>query len=166
MVKIEYLTDFVICYFDNLGIPITPLKLQKVLYYVQAWHLVFFEGNPLFKDEPEAWVNGPVYRRIYNKFKKQWFEDASLSICAKDQAEAKMHRILQSLELDNDQEEYLFAVLQKYGTLEAKRLVYLTHAEDPWNLAREGYGPFDRCEKRISHESMLKYYSERVNGKK
>jgi hypothetical protein len=50
------------------GASISHLKLQKLMYYAQGWGLVFLKA-PLFDEEPEAWVNGPVYRSVYNKFK-------------------------------------------------------------------------------------------------
>jgi len=43
--------------------PITNKKLQKLLYYSQAWYLVF-NKKPLFKDKIEAWVHGPAIRTI------------------------------------------------------------------------------------------------------
>ena len=54
---------------QQLGVSISPLKLQKLLYYIQAWHMVYFDKQSLFDEEPEAWVNGPVYRQIYDEFK-------------------------------------------------------------------------------------------------
>ncbi len=43
------------------GLSISPLKLQKLLYYIQAWFMVFYgRDNTLFRDVPQAWVNGPV----------------------------------------------------------------------------------------------------------
>ena len=46
------------------GMTVTPLKLQKILYYVQAWMMVFFDEQLLFDEQPQAWVNGPVYPSI------------------------------------------------------------------------------------------------------
>ena len=44
---------------------VSPLKLQKLLYYAQAWSMVFFgRQRQLFSDVPQAWVNGPVYPTI------------------------------------------------------------------------------------------------------
>lgn len=52
------------------GFSISPLKLQKILYYEQAWFMVFFgRENQLFDCAPEAWVNGPVYPEIYHQYK-------------------------------------------------------------------------------------------------
>jgi uncharacterized phage-associated protein len=161
IVSIRDIADFVICYCNNQGIPITPLKLQKVLYYIQAWHLVFFDGNPLFNEEPEAWVNGPVYRSMYNVYKKKWLEEKTLTICFSGECGDKLEELRRKMNLSKDQEEYLFAVLQKYITMPTSQLVLLTHIEPPWNIAREGYRPLDRCDNKITHAMMNKYYSSK-----
>ena len=54
------------------GLSISPLKLQKLLYYIQAWFMVFYgRDNTLFRDVPQAWVNGPVYPAIYHIYKNK-----------------------------------------------------------------------------------------------
>ena len=53
------------------GLTVSPLKLQKILYYEQAWHMVGFgRDNQLFSCAPQAWVNGPVYPEIYYIYPK------------------------------------------------------------------------------------------------
>lgn len=49
--------------------PISNLKLQKLLYYMQGFHLAYFD-TPLFDDDIEAWMYGPVVPCVYNHFKK------------------------------------------------------------------------------------------------
>lgn len=161
-VKIDDITDFVICYLNNEDITVTPLSLQKILYYIQAWHLVFFD-DPLFDDEPEAWVNGPVYRHIYDRFKNEWYKGETLRICDIAEVEENLDESLKGMGLSKDQTTFLFEVLQTYGTMPAKKLVYLTHAEQPWQQAREGYGPFDICNRVITHKSMFIYYRKRLD---
>lgn len=52
------------------GLKATPLKLRKILYYEQAWFMVFFgRENTLFADVPQAWVNGPIYPNIFHEYK-------------------------------------------------------------------------------------------------
>ena len=51
------------------GLSLSPLKLQKLLYYEQAWSMVFFgREQTLFAEAPQAWVNGPVYPSVYQAF--------------------------------------------------------------------------------------------------
>ena len=53
----------------NAGETITPLKLQKLLYAVQGWNLVF-NGKVMYGERIEAWAHGPVVAQIYNEFKE------------------------------------------------------------------------------------------------
>ena len=54
------------------GLSVSPLKLQKILYYSQSWHMVLFgRNNTLFVDAPQAWVNGPVYPVIFQEYKNK-----------------------------------------------------------------------------------------------
>ena len=52
---------------------ITPLALQKALYYVQGLYYAFM-GSYLFVEDCEAWVHGPVYREIYNRYSGYHFD--------------------------------------------------------------------------------------------
>lgn len=63
-VNVKDFADYLVKRYQVEGECITPAKLQKLLYYIQAWHLVHTNGHPLFVDEPEAWVNGPVYSAV------------------------------------------------------------------------------------------------------
>ncbi len=60
----------------NAGDTISPLKLQKLIYYAQAWHLVHFDKT-LFKDKIEAWSHGPVVPAIYERFDNECRESIS-----------------------------------------------------------------------------------------
>lgn len=64
--------DYVIAFLAEHGDPTTNLKLQKLLYYSQAWYLALYD-LPLFDDRIEAWVHGPVVPPVYGAFKgKEW----------------------------------------------------------------------------------------------
>ena len=157
MVNIKDLTDFVLLYLKIEGIELTHLKLQKVLYYIQAWHLVFFDKHPLFIEEPEAWVNGPVYKSVYKRFKKYKDEPIEVQDSVDD-----LQKKLDKLELTDDQQDYLREVLNVYGSMPAAKLVYLTHCEEPWNKAREGFKSFEISSAPITHNSMYECYKRRL----
>src|SRR5687767_14250246 len=60
------------CFLDialRENIPITHLKLQKLLYFAHGWYLAL-TGEPLFEDKVEAWQFGPVIPPVYHQFKK------------------------------------------------------------------------------------------------
>ncbi len=153
-VKIDILelAKFLILYFKETEISISNTKLQKILYYIQAWHLVFCDQHPLFDDEPEAWVRGPVYRTVYNSYDK---------LLASTEVENYNNQLITNLDISAKQEEVLQRVIDHYGTMSTDKLIYLTHAEKPWNEAREGYSIFAYCDKTITHENMYIYYNER-----
>lgn len=65
------IANFIIWFVNNrtLNRNLTPLKLQKILYYVQANHLATHNGTPLFMDPIEKWQYGPVVPSVYHEFK-------------------------------------------------------------------------------------------------
>ena len=122
----------------------TAMKLQKLLYYCQAWSLVWDE-NPLFKEKIEAWANGPVVREIYNKHQgmflvARWIHGKTTNLSKK-------------------QRETIDAVIDYYGKKSSQWLSDLTHKEMPWKDARTGLRPTQRGDRTITHASMMEYYS-------
>lgn len=147
-------SNFLILYFNEQEIRVTNLVLQKLLYYIQAWHLVHFNGEPLFEDEAQAWVHGPVYSSVYHHFKNKGSEELSF--------DGDLEEEKKGLGLCQAQFDLIESVVLKYGFMPASKLVYLTHRELPWNQARKGLGLFDYSSQVISHESMRAYYSKRL----
>ncbi len=121
----------------------TTLKLQKLLYYCQAWSLVWDE-EPLFYEKIEAWANGPVIRDVFSVHRNQF-------------KITKMNGNPDNL--SNLQKESINEILRVYGDKNSQWLADLTHAEDPWKTAREGLLPGERSNREISHAAMAEYYS-------
>jgi len=122
----------------------TTWKLQKLVYYCQAWSLVW-EERPLFKARIEAWANGPVVRALYDEHKgmfrvNKWPEGDATRLTAKDR-------------------ETVDAVLRFYGDKTSQWLSDLTHQEKPWVEARVGLRPGERGSREITLDSMHGYYS-------
>ncbi|KJU85358.1 phage-associated protein [Candidatus Magnetobacterium bavaricum] len=122
----------------------TAVKLQKLVYYCQAWSLVWDE-EPLFHEKIEAWANGPVVRELYNKHRGS-FEVSPVSYG-------------DTLCLSEKQKETVDSVLEYYGNKSSQWLSDLTHKEDPWKNARKGLTPSTRGSRAITHASMMEYYS-------
>lgn len=163
---IHNIAEFVLYYCHTKGIKVTHLKLQKLLYYIQSWHLVHFDRKPLWKQTPEAWVNGPVYRNIYSayhpsrgytKFAAIVPEEADL-----EAVNEKYDEIYHELNLSENQKKFLIAVLNGYATMTSEKLVLLTHSEKPWNEAREKCGTARNCSEDISLDTMYEYYKARL----
>lgn len=144
-------------HFCENELSINHLKLQKLLYYTQAWHLVYFDQNPLFDDVPEAWVNGPVYRRVYDEYKGIGIYNNidSPSLLSKDFKSVNF----KALDLTEDQQMFINAVIKHYGTMSHDKLVLMTHSEKPWIDSRKESKPFDYSDEKISHKSMFDFYS-------
>lgn len=135
---------------NNLG-QMTTIKLQKLVYYCQAWSLVWDE-SPIFSDKIEAWANGPVSPALFQKFKGAYY--------AKPEP-----RIGEPSALTQDQCETVDAIIRDYGRHDSHWLVELTHLEDPWKFARARAGarPGDKCNEEITYADMAEYYSGILN---
>lgn len=122
---------------------ITTWKLQKLVYYSQAWHLVWDE-EPLFDEEIKAWANGPVCPSFYQVHKGNFF------ISTVRGADANR--------LSDSQLETIDVVVDHYGKYSGQQLSDLTHSEPPWQQARKDIPPRVRGNSIITLESMAEYY--------
>ena len=164
MVNLNTLKDFTILYCHNKGLSISPLKLQKLLYYIQSWHIVYFEKDTLFEELPQAWVNGPVYRSVYDTFKTDFFKNDNFKITlGGGELITEITKTLESLDINTNQKDLIYAVLNNYGTMTDEKLVFLTHKEDPWNIARQGLSPIERSSNQITVNDIYDYYSKKIN---
>lgn len=123
--------------------PITAMKLQKLVYYSQAWSLVWDE-KPLFSEGIEAWANGPVAPDLYQAHKGE-FKLSKLSY-----GNPSVLNLLETETIDK--------VLEFYGDKSSQWLSDLTHQENPWLDAREGLKPGERGNNEITHAAMAEYY--------
>ncbi|MDQ5909343.1 MAG: hypothetical protein QG599_1438 [Pseudomonadota bacterium] len=129
---------------DRQG-PMSAMKLQKLVYYAQAWSLVW-DDAPLFPNRIEAWANGPVVRDLYEVH------------CGQYQVNASLFRPHAEGGLNATQIETIDTVLGFYANHSAQWLSDQTHAEDPWRLAREGLADRERGEREITLAALAEYY--------
>jgi uncharacterized phage-associated protein len=122
----------------------SAMKLQKLVYYSQAWHLVWDE-KPLFDEAIEAWANGPVVPALYRQHRGLF----TLAEWRSGDPDA----------LTRSQRETVDLVLSAYGKYSAQQLSELTHRELPWIEARRGLGPTERSQRVINPQVMQDYYS-------
>ena len=132
------------------NIDLTNLKLQKLLYYAQAWNLAIAK-KPLFDEDIEAWVHGPVVPSVFRRFKSYRWKTI-------DEPVEPIH--------DKEVCEHLKSVLDVYGKLGATQLERITHSEDPWRLARAGVPPDASSNTVITHKSMSAFYTKLGNAEK
>lgn len=131
------------------------LKLQKLLYYVQAWHLAFY-GKTFFDGKFQAWIHGPVNRSIYNRFKDSKYIYSSIDL--EDILEIEI-----TSKLEQKDKEHIDVVLEIYAGFSDTDLESKTHQEEPWINARKGFKPSERCEMELDEKIMLSYFKARLN---
>lgn len=135
--------NFFVKRFQEAGDPLTNLKLQKLLYYSQGWHLAMMD-QPLFDERIEAWPHGPVVPPVYGSFKQyQWNPITATA------AEPSLPEPVAA---------HLTNVMDVYGVHGAYYLERLTHQEPPWREARGNLSPTDPCNNVILHESMKTFF--------
>lgn len=122
---------------------ISTAKLQKLVYYCQAWSLVWDE-RPLFGEKIEAWVSGPVVPELYNYHKGQFV----ISEVPGNPGN-----------LDQDAIDTIDAIIDFYGQKNSQWLSDLVRWEDPWKNARQVAPIVMKNGAVISLESMAEYYS-------
>jgi uncharacterized phage-associated protein len=137
MVTANDVAKYFLTLVDSEDDPITPLKLQKLLYYAQGMSLAVFD-ELLFADPLEAWSHGPVAPAVYREFK--------------DFVADPIPRLVEPEELDFDEqtEELLVEVYALYGQFTAATLRNMTHNEAPWRETPEG--------KEISQAKIKAYF--------
>lgn len=123
----------------------TPMKLQKLCFYSQAWSLVR-DGEPLFAESFEAWRYGPVSPPLY-------FTHQGASTVHHPYAVGNPVGIGHASTMTID------AVLGAYGNKSPAWLSDLTHREDPWRLARGALPPEATSKVTITLDAMRLYYS-------
>ncbi|WP_343695468.1 type II toxin-antitoxin system antitoxin SocA domain-containing protein [Flavobacterium sp.] len=156
MVNVRQVSDYIIFRLKSEGgNSLDTLKHQKLLYYVQAWHLVF-NGTKMFESEFQAWIHGPVNREIYNLYRDKKYLYSEMHV----------NDILNMQNIDtltSEEKIHIDNVLDAYAKFSSTQLEHMTHNEKPWIEAREGYGPYQRCEVDIDTEVMKSYYSARLS---
>lgn len=127
--------------------PMSAMKLEKLVYYSQAWSLVW-DDTPLFSEPIEAWISGPVIPTLFDKHRGLF------------QVTPALFESFTSPEGLNDvQIDTINVVIQSYAQFNAQVLSEITHSEPPWKDARKDLDPNTRGHAQITDEAMSEYYS-------
>lgn len=128
---------------------VTPLMLQKLLYFIQGVYSALY-GRPIFTEDCRAWIYGPVYPEVYDlfrDFKYNPIDDARFALL-EGTADA----------LTDDEKRVIDLVVNTFGIYGGKILERITHNEDPWKEARKGYGDSIPSSEFLPKERIMKYY--------
>lgn len=154
IINIKTLAGFVL---KNHG-PMSHLKLQKLLFYIQAYHLAYFK-SPLFEEDFEAWVHGPVSRTIFDSLRGKAILYSDVSYNEYDFDASNNLQDIVSI----DQFDLINNVLSNLNTWSGIELENATHNEDPWLIARGSCSPNQICTTIIKKNDMLDFYSRELN---
>jgi uncharacterized phage-associated protein len=132
------------------GDDMTHFKLQKMLYYAQAWYLAMHDER-LFDNAFEGWVHGPVCREIYDRFRHLGWSP----IAVEDAAST-------TIPFDEEISAFLDEVWEVYGQYTAAKLEQMTHQEEPWLEARHGCSPTTSGHTELNDDTMRSFYRMRM----
>lgn len=145
--KVDEVIDYLLYKCED----ITPLALQKALYYIQGFYHAFVEGF-LFAEDCEAWVHGPVYREIYNRYSSYQFDPIEIN----DEFDVSVFTDSEKAVIDS--------VIQNFCCYSGKVLERFTHSETPW-LKTRGNLPADAHSDRIISKELIGDFFSAVKEK-
>ena len=127
----------------------TPKKLQKLCYYAQAWHLAL-TGRRLINTEFQAWVHGPVERKLYFHYKDFGYNNIPQKTGIPEDF------------IDPESANLVNEIYRIYGELDGNELEALTHSETPWINARNSLRPWEISEAPILDSDMRDFYNSQI----
>jgi uncharacterized phage-associated protein len=150
---------YVINYSNEKDYGISNLKLQKVLYFIQAYFLTNLpDGKPCFKEKIEAWDFGPVVPEAYREYKQYGSANIpamfSFIDFGDDIWDTQRKPFDNSIILD-EHKQMINDVVDRFSDFSATDLVTLTHKQAPW---RDAYVRHENNE--ITIEAIRAYFSE------
>lgn len=132
------------------------LKLQKLLYYIQAWSYGI-NNKPLFAGDFQAWIHGPVNQNIYDRFKDSKYLYSEIEL--EDVINTNVFDVIGA-----DDTKFIDFILENYAQFSGAELEQMTHRESPWIETRKGLKSNERCVDIIPEKSLIKYYGEKWNA--
>jgi uncharacterized phage-associated protein len=156
MAGINDVSDYIIVKTSEAGVSMNLLKLQKLLYYCEAWSQAFYD-KPLTGELFQAWVHGPVNRSVYDRYKdsKVLYSDVTVS---------DINPSFRFESLSEKERAHVDSVLEAYGKYSGTELELMTHREAPWVRARGNCRSSERCEETIDPKFMGTYYKARLQA--
>lgn len=139
--------------------PMSHLKLQKLIFYCDAYCLAYFDKE-LVTDQFEAWVHGPVSRKVYNSLKDKSILYSDLIYSKKEGEDVDV----EFGKLTQDQQDLILSVLGDLSKWTGIELEAATHKEKPWLEVRKGYSEADKCNELISKDTTRLFYKTEING--
>ena len=124
---------------------ITPLMLQKALYYIQGFHFAFLGSFP-FAEDCEAWVHGPVFKEVYLRYKNYRYEPE------------EKHAPFDASVFAAGEKAVYDSVINFFCCYSGRVLERITHNEAPWLIARGSLPLTAYSEEIIDKKSLGEYF--------
>ena len=129
--------NYLIDYAEQNGESLSPMKLQKLVYFAHGWHLALTNGEKLINEMIEAWDYGPVIPSLYNEFRK--FGRHNITRKARHSSFKGTRLMCEEPSLPDEETGFAKELLKKiweiYGGYTGIQLSNMTHVEgSPWNL--------------------------------
>lgn len=152
---------YAINYSNENDYGISNLKLQKILYFIQAFFLTNTpDGRPCFRERIEAWDFGPVVPEAYREYKQ--YGSANIPVMLSfvdfhdDDIWKSERKLFDSNVISDEHKAMINAVVDKFANYSATDLVTLTHRQAPW---KDAYVPYMNNE--ITIDAIREYFNER-----
>lgn len=143
--KIEQIANYIITHLSG----VTPLALEKLLAFSNGVNYAL-NGSQMIEDESQAWQHGPVYPKVYNRYKKYGYKPIDNGIYSS-------HGCMLS-KLSEEEIVAIDMVINTFGLYSPKTLEMISHAQTPWIEKREGYKDDEPGQDVIDEESIRNYY--------
>lgn len=140
--RIDTVINYLLCKCED----ITPLALQKLLYYVQGFYYAFMYCF-LFEENCEAWVHGPVFRDVYFKYKEYCFDPIECNDITND------------IILSGSEKTIIDSVIKNLGGYSGKALESFTHIEMPWLVTRGDLPTSATTDREIDKQLISSYFT-------
>lgn len=144
--KVLDVCKYVIDYSNEKEYGISNLKLQKILYFIQAYFLIKQPSRCCFDDRIEAWDFGPVVPKAYRKYKQFGSSDIP-TIMGFEKSDSNGC-------ITGDDKNLIKTVIDKFADYSATDLVGLTHNQSPWI---DAYIP--HMNREITPEAIKEYFN-------
>lgn len=141
--KIDITINYLLCKCDD----ITPLALQKLLYYVQGFYYAFM-NRFIFEENCEAWVHGPVYKNVYIKYREYCFDRIECDDLTDD------------ITLSGSEKTIIDSVIKNLSGYSGKTLEAFTHLETPWLITRGDLPIAVNTDREIDKELIGSYFAD------
>lgn len=140
------------------GIPVDPLKLQKLVYLAHGWHLGLTR-QPLIYQTVVAWPYGPIIRDVYWQFKKYRGENVSGRATIPPDGVNTFEHIPLRAELTDKSRAIVDRVWEVFKNNTGIELSAMSHtAGTPWHQVTSGKAKKDIRDIPISNRLMSDYF--------